>query len=263
MAQNSEIEKRIDRLLKGGCSLYNTIRDDLANQPPPWGYSLRHAESMKSLQDNVNTLAIMATFLAGVQAQVNTYSIGTNSTGSEVAVNVIFFIGLFLDIFSACTAYAVSVELQNTNSILLRRATSVSQINSALEKSIAPPSSDSGSTTSAKISSLCSHIRSLEIMLLHAVNTKHAWEKVFLEVRKCSIQIPQLSPLVDELDILEYTNTANELDKSRSRISIAISSIPVIRLVVLGGVTCLVVGLLLFGKTWVSGPLHCMACTSP
>jgi hypothetical protein len=86
-------------------------------------------------------------------------------------------------------------------------------------------------------------------MLLHAVNSKHAWEKVFLEVRKCSILISQLSQFVDEVDILEYTDTANELDKSRARIRIVIASIPVIRLIVLGGVICLIVGLLLFGKT--------------
>lgn len=189
-----------------------------------------------------------------MQAQVNTYSIDTNSTRLEVAVNVIFFVGLFLDIFGACIAYAVAVELQNINSLLLRRATAVSQITLALAQ-YGRPASKVKRAAAARFSSLCRHIRSLETQFLQAVNSRPSWEKIFDEVQNCWIRIPQITRFVDErlhdqvrVDLLEYTDTANELDRSRSRMSIAISSIPVIRLIVLSGVICLIVGLLLFGK---------------
>ena len=191
-----------------------------------------------------------------MQAQVNTYSIETNSTRLEVAVNVIFFVGLFLDIFGACIAYAVAVELQNINSLLLRRATAVSQITLALGQYGRPESTDElKRATAARFSSLCRHIRSLETQFLQAVNSRPSWEKIFYEVQNCWIRIPQITRFVDErlhdqvhVDLLAYADTANELDRSRSRMSIAISSIPVIRLIVLSGVICLIVGLLLFGK---------------
>jgi hypothetical protein len=139
----------IEQLVKDDPQFYNNIRGDLISQSP-WGFSLQHVESVKSMQDNLNALALIvrflnflkllvlvgssfsgkATFIAAVQAQVITYAYQSNSTALEVTI---FFTVLFLDIVGGCMAYIVAVQLQHIYALLLRRTNSVSQIVNSLD----------------------------------------------------------------------------------------------------------------------------------
>lgn len=52
----------IEQLLDNDPQFYNKIRGDLIDQSP-WGFSLQHVESVKSMQDNLNALALIVRFL--------------------------------------------------------------------------------------------------------------------------------------------------------------------------------------------------------
>jgi len=90
MAVEVDVSYMIEQLLDNDPQFYNKIRGDLIPQSP-WGFSLQHVESVKSMQDNLNALALIATFIAAVQAQVITYSIQSNSKNLQVAINTFFF----------------------------------------------------------------------------------------------------------------------------------------------------------------------------
>ena len=52
----------IEQLVRNDLQFYNKIRGDLITQSP-WGFSLQHVESVKSMHDNLNALALIVRFL--------------------------------------------------------------------------------------------------------------------------------------------------------------------------------------------------------
>ena len=197
-----------------------------------------------------------ATFIAAVQAQVITYAYQSNSTNLEVAINAIFFTGLFLDIVGGCMAYIVAVQLQHIYALLLRRSTSVSHIVNALDQ-YSPPTGANPSTLKAvaNLPSVSIHILFLEIVFLHALTYPSAWESSLNEMRTSQRSIEQIILLLDRrlhartnVYLQEYQRTTHELDKSRAAVSIANSAIATLRMIVLVGVACCVVGGLCYVK---------------
>ncbi|PPQ98475.1 hypothetical protein CVT26_013876 [Gymnopilus dilepis] len=253
--QLSPIGKVADDLTGPDASLYGDYQHDMAEHAPQWRFSLHDLESIKSMQDDLNALALIATFLAAVQAQVNSYSFDSNSTKLEVAVNAMFFVGLLLDVLGGCVAYVVAVQLQHVYSLLSRRKTSIAHITTALRQYATANGTETPSKkeTQGKLSSVCMHIKFLENLLLGGFNKKSSWKKTLPRVRQCRSSIQEIARLLDgnlnvELyrDLQEYQDTTNELDKARLHMNIAFSSIFVIRAVVFGGVVCLVLGLLCY-----------------
>ena len=56
----------IEQLVDNDPQFYNKIRGDLITQSS-WGFSLQHVESVKSMHDNLNALALIVRFLtAGI-----------------------------------------------------------------------------------------------------------------------------------------------------------------------------------------------------
>ncbi|KAF8904758.1 hypothetical protein CPB84DRAFT_655149 [Gymnopilus junonius] len=135
---SSSVEKVIDQLISPDATLYNDVQTGFADHSSPWKFSLYHVDTVKSLQEDLNALALIATFLAAVQAQVVSYSFDSNSSKLDVAVNALFFAGLLLDILGGCVAYVVAIQLQHIYSLLVRRKSSVSQITASLRQYIPP-----------------------------------------------------------------------------------------------------------------------------
>ena len=268
-----DVSYMIEQLVDKDPQFYNKIRDDLITQSSSWarGFSLQHVESVKSMQDNLNALALIvrfptftkifglvrfgkATFIAAVQAQVITYSYQSNSTNLEVAINAIFFTGLFLDITGGCMAYIVSLQLQHIYALLLRRTTSISQIVNALDQYTPPPGVDPSRLKAvANLPSVSIHILFLEIVFLHALTNPSAWERSLTEMRTSQRDIEEIILFLDKrlhiranVHLQEYQRTTNELDKSRAAVSIANFAIVTLRMIVLVGVACCVVGGLCF-----------------
>jgi len=172
-----------------------------------------------------------------------------------VTVNALFFVGLLLDILGGCVAYGVAVQLQHIHSLLSHRKSSVSQITTALRQYRPLRGADTPTTEDAqsRLASVCRHIKLLENSLLGGFNKKSAWKKTLPKVKQCQSSIREITRLLGGelnvqlyIDLQEYQDTTNELDKARLHMNIAFSSIFVIRAIVFGGVMCLVVGLLCY-----------------
>ena len=191
-----------------------------------------------------------ATFIAAVQAQVIAYSYQSNTTNLEVAINAIFFTGLFLDITGGCMAYIVALQLQHIYALLLRRTTSVSQIVNALDQYTPPPGAEPFRLKAMEnLPSVSIHILFLEIVFLHALTNPSAWERSLTKMRTSQRHIEEIILFLDKrlhiranVHLQEYQRTTDELDKSRAAVNIASSAIVTLRMVVLVGVACCVVG---------------------
>ncbi|KZS96214.1 hypothetical protein SISNIDRAFT_450846 [Sistotremastrum niveocremeum HHB9708] len=70
------------------------------------------AEGLKARIDNVNAMAIVATFLAAVQAQLISFTWQSNSTSLEKAINIFSFVGLAFDIIGTATGLISALTLQ-------------------------------------------------------------------------------------------------------------------------------------------------------
>jgi len=70
------------------------------------------ADGMKARMDNVNALAVVATFLAAVQAQLISFTYLSNSTDLQKAVNTISFLGLSFDIIGTATGLISALTMQ-------------------------------------------------------------------------------------------------------------------------------------------------------
>lgn len=197
-----------------------------------------------------------ATFIAAVQAQVISYAYQSNSTNLEVTINAIFFTGLFLDIVGGCMAYIVAVQLQHIYALLLRRTTSVSQIVNALDQYTPPPGANPSMLKAvAKLPSVSIHILFLEFVFLHALTHPSAWESSLTKMQTSQYEIDHIISSLDRrlyaranVHLQEYQRTTKELDKSRAAVSIANSAIATLRMIVLIGVACCVVGGLCYVK---------------
>ena len=153
-------------------------------------------------------------------------------------------------------AYIVAVQLQHIYALLLRRTTSVSQIVNALDQYTPPPGADpSILKAAAKLPSVSIHLLFLEIMFLHAMINPSAWESSLTEMQASQHSLKEIISSLDKrlyaranVHLQEYQRTTDELDKSRAAVSIANSAIAILRIIVLIGVACCVVGGLCYVK---------------
>jgi hypothetical protein len=194
--------------------------------------------------------------VAAVQAPVITFAYKSNTTNMEIAINAFFFTGLFLDIVGGCMAYVVAVQLQHIYALLLRRLTSISQITNSLDQYTSSSAEDSPSKSKAvaNLPSVSLHLRLLEVMFLHAMSNR-SWESVLPKMRASQRSVDQIIGLLDiqlhsrtNVHLQEYQRTTEELHISRAAVNMAISAIAALRIIVLIGVSCFVVGGLCYVK---------------
>ena len=149
-------------------------------------------------------------------------------------------------------AYIVAVQLQLIYALLLRRTTSVSQIVTALDKYTPPPGADPSTLKAMeKLPYISIHILFLDVMFLHALTNPSAWKSSLTKMRTSQRYIEDIIRRLHvraNVDLQEYQRTTDELDKSRAAVSIANSAIAMLRMVVLIGVACCVVGGLCYVK---------------
>ena len=153
-------------------------------------------------------------------------------------------------------AYIVAVQLQQIYALLLRRATSVSQIVNALDQYTPPPgASPSMLKAVANLPLLSTHILFLEIVYLRALIHPSAWKRSSTKMQTSQQATDDIISFLDKRlhsraneHLQEYQGTTHELDRSRAGVSIANSAIATLRMIVLIGVACCVVGGLCYVK---------------
>jgi len=88
-------------------------------------------DDLKRRIDNVNALAIVATFLAAVQAQLISFTYQNNDTPLGKAANIFSFIGLSFDILGTATGLISAMTLQPDNARIQEAALQAEQSLSA------------------------------------------------------------------------------------------------------------------------------------
>ncbi|KAF7347398.1 hypothetical protein MVEN_01495600 [Mycena venus] len=200
-------------------------------------------DSFKLTSTNLNSLAIIATFLAGVQAQIISSSITKNDTKLEIACNALFFGGLFVDVLSGSIAIIGSVYFQRTYRLLQLRESSLSRLRNVAEAMNQVRRQDG--------LALVNHLRTLEMVIFPPLHTPRLWNSLSGSLKESedlmqqmmtdhalddSLRIPALYALED------YRDTTNQLAKSRLGTSLGFVASLIVFPLILAGLGCFIAG---------------------
>ncbi|KAJ7912182.1 hypothetical protein B0H13DRAFT_2007984 [Mycena leptocephala] len=123
-----------------------------------WMRSIRQTESLQLMNTNLNSLAIIATFLAGVQAQAISFSLDHQNTNLQIACNALFFGGLFND---------------RTYTLLQQRESALTSLSEVL-KDTAPSSKEFQRDNLA----LAHHLHFLKMIVFRLLQSPRLWNEL-------------------------------------------------------------------------------------
>ncbi|KAF7356388.1 hypothetical protein MVEN_00971400 [Mycena venus] len=137
-----------------------------------WMRPIRQTESIQLMNTNLNSLAIIATFLAGG--------------------NALFFGGLFADVLSGTIAIVGAIQLQRTYTLLHQRESALTSLGDVLTPQ---PLKESEQDNLA----LMHHLRFLKMIVFRLLQNPRLWNELS-------------SPLKQSADLVERTLRESELD---------------------------------------------------
>ncbi|KAJ7909172.1 hypothetical protein B0H13DRAFT_2014812, partial [Mycena leptocephala] len=184
-----------------------------------WMRSIRRTDSLQLLITNLSSLAIIATFLAAVQAQVIGFSLDKNDTRLQKACNALFFAGLFIDILSGTIAIVGAVQLQRTYGLLQQRDVSLKGL-----IDIAKKISDSHESLA-----LVHHLGFLEVVIFQPLTSPRMWNAISESLNESADLVEQTmeeSKVEDALKhfLLDYRYTTDQLAASGFRTSLGFAA---------------------------------------
>ncbi|KAJ7189280.1 hypothetical protein C8R46DRAFT_1056999 [Mycena filopes] len=223
---------------------------DTISRPPrrEWMCSIRRTESIKSMNDNLNSLAIIATFLAAVQAQVLTASMNQNGTNLQIATNALLFGGLFINALSGTIGIMGANQLQRTYGLLQQRETSIHSLADALKK-MSHPSKEASEDHVA----LFHHLYLLQLIIFPLLHTPRLWNTQsaiiaqsapLLEQIILGSDLPKSLKITATYTLSDYRHATNRLAKSASLPSLAFAASLLVPWLVLAGLCCFTTGVL-------------------
>ncbi|KAJ7812417.1 hypothetical protein B0H13DRAFT_2144587 [Mycena leptocephala] len=130
-------------------------------------------ESLQLINTNLNSLAIIATFLAGVQAQAISFSLDKQDTNLQIACNALFFGGLFIDVLSGTVAIVGAIQLQRTYTLLQQRESALTSLSEVL-KDTAQSSKEFQRDNLA----LAHHLRFLKMIVFRLIQSPRLWNEL-------------------------------------------------------------------------------------
>ncbi|KAF7368261.1 hypothetical protein MVEN_00146800 [Mycena venus] len=193
-----------------------------------WMRSIRQTETLQLMNTNLNSLALIATFLAGVQAQAISFSLDKNDTNLEIASNALFFGGLFADVLSGTIAIVGGVELQRTYTLLRQRESSLTRLSDVL-KGTAQSSKEFQRDGLA----LAHHLHFLGLIVFRLLQSPQLWNELSSQFKK-SADLMEDILRGSELDaanrikvlyaMADYRYTTNQLAKTAFRTSLGFAA---------------------------------------
>ncbi|KAJ6530101.1 hypothetical protein B0H19DRAFT_1192100 [Mycena capillaripes] len=210
-----------------------------------WRRSIRRTDSLQLLITNLNSLAIIATFLAAVQAQVIGFSWDKNDTHLQKACNALFFAGLFVDILSGTIAIVGAVQLQRIYGLLQQRDASLTGFNDTAKRL----------SNSQDSLALMHHLRFLEVVVFHPLSSPRLWKALLQPLNQSADLVKQMieeSEVEEALQIAfayslsDYRDATNRLAASRFRTSLGFAADLTVSSLVIAGLACLIAGALCF-----------------
>ncbi|KAJ6514555.1 hypothetical protein DFH09DRAFT_258293 [Mycena vulgaris] len=207
-----------------------------------WTREVRQMNSIQLMNTNLNSLVIIATFLAGVQAQAISFSIDNNSTNLQTAANALFFAGLFVDVLAGTIGIVGSVNLQRTCMLLEQRKASLAGLKEALQ---AVP----GFPQALHSLVLVQHLRSLERVIFPLLHSPWLWNSLSADLKDSAELLDQITKSSDYGVRMEVTNvladyrqTTNNLANSRFRASLGFTASFAVPYLVIAGLCCFMAG---------------------
>ncbi|KAJ7728137.1 hypothetical protein DFH07DRAFT_782273 [Mycena maculata] len=195
-----------------------------------WMRTIRQSDSLQVTATNLNSLAIIATFLAAVQAQVINFSLMNNATAIQTACNTFFLAGLLVDVLSGTIAIVGSIQLQLRNT---RRLPETGNRQAQL--------------------ALVHHIRLLGRVIFPLLHSPRLWSAFSQKLNESADLIQQIMDnfeFEDSLRIIlvyslaDYRHTTNRLASSRFWISLVFAAHLTVPPLVVGGLCCFTAGTL-------------------
>ncbi|KAJ7479626.1 hypothetical protein FB451DRAFT_1239426 [Mycena latifolia] len=234
----------------GLATLGVNMADTLSHAKPWEGIrSIRQTDSLQLVNNNLSSLAVIATFLAAVQAQAISFSLDNNTTKIQIATNAFFFAGLFVDVLGGTIMIAIvgAVQLQRTYGLLKQRESSLAGLKGAVKTLSGSPKEQD-----ARLA-LVHHLHYLERVMFPVLNSPQLWSSVSQPLRQSANLVEQIikdSEFEDHLRITlayalsDYRHTTNRLASSRFRTSLGFAASLTVPSLVVAGLCCFMAGAL-------------------
>ncbi|KAJ7912177.1 hypothetical protein B0H13DRAFT_2477750 [Mycena leptocephala] len=144
-----------------------------------WMRSIRQTESLQLMNTNLNSFAIIATFLAGVQAQAISFSLDQQDTNLQIACNALFFGGLFIDVLSGTIAIVGAIQLQRTYTLLQQWESALMSLSEVLKDT-----AQSAKEFQRDNLALAHHLRFLKMIVFRLLQSPRLWNELSSQLKK-------------------------------------------------------------------------------
>lgn len=205
--------------------------------------AIRQTESIQLMNTNLSSLAIVATFLAGVQAQTISLSLADNATNLQVAANALSFAGLFLDVLGGTVAIVGAVQLQGTYGLLKLRESALAGLKNTMKL---PESADEQDALA-----LALHLQYLEKVIFPPLHSPRLWDSLSPLLKQSADLLPRILMrnkvevhlhISFSYSLADYRHTTNSLASTRFLTSIGFAASSSVPLLVLAGLGCSIAG---------------------
>ncbi|KAJ7677108.1 hypothetical protein DFH06DRAFT_1169796 [Mycena polygramma] len=214
------------------------MADTVASQSTTWDWmrSIRKAESLQQMNGSLNSLAVIATFLAGVQAQAISFTLDNNETPLQTTTNTLFFAGLFIDVLSGTIAIVGAVQLQRTYGRLQQRETSLTALQDVSKNMPQAPELDNVV--------LAHHLRFLGMVIFPLLHTPRLWDALSEPLKQSANLVEQIFRESDRdhadritlaYALADYRHTTNRLANSAFRTTLGFAASLTVPWLILAG----------------------------
>ncbi|KAJ7731630.1 hypothetical protein B0H16DRAFT_1583243 [Mycena metata] len=221
------------------------LADTVADQTT-FGPSIRQTDTIQLMNANLNSLAIIATFLAAVQAQVLSSSLDKDDTNLQIATNALLFGGVFVNVLSGTIAIVGAIQLQRTHGLLKQRESSLTTLRDGLKNA-----DRSSKEREHDEVALVHHLRVLEMVIFPLLHTPRLWNTHSTALTKSANLVEQIvreSDFDDSFQITapyalsEYRHTTDRLAQSALLTSLGFTASLTVPWLVLAGLGCFTAG---------------------
>ncbi|KAJ7068715.1 hypothetical protein C8F01DRAFT_1119075 [Mycena amicta] len=220
-----------------GISLSSIARKTSARARPQTAQLAQRMEPLSSL-------AIIAVFLAGVQAQAISFSLNQNATRVEIVTNAFAFAGLFLDVLGGSWALVGLIQLQHSQALLNERKLAISNLRETIKLAL------TGMNDSKQLT-LLNHLHLLEKVIFPPIYHPQLWTEMSDPLRNSALTMEKILRTLDEsfqisaaFSLEDYRNSTEALMAASARTSLGLTASVAVPLIVIAGLCCFALGAL-------------------
>ncbi|KAF7302066.1 hypothetical protein MIND_00773300 [Mycena indigotica] len=245
MANPPQLEDEMNSLVVQSLDKMGSLLFDVARKPRTHN-APAHTARLVQRMEPLSALAVIAIFLAGVQAQSISFSLAQTSTKLEITTNVFAFAGLFLDVLGGSCALVGFIQLQHTQTLLKERQLALNGLRDTL-RLVSPEEQRDNPRQLA----LLHHFHLLDKIILAPIHYPKLWMTMggplldsariierILKTFDDSVQISAAYSLAD------YRVATDALMASAGRTSLGLAASAAVPAIVIAGLFCFTCGAL-------------------